>query len=140
MSPGNALPEYPRPQLTRPRWQSLNGTWQFQPASAGEQAPVGRSLSDRILVPYPPESRLSGIARHYSAMWYRRTFTPPAGWHVRAGCEGAACPRLLLHFGAVDYRAAVYVNGTLVAGHAGGYNAFDVERAGPHVGGQRLRL
>src|SRR4051812_28083575 len=59
------LPEYPRPQLARTRWQNLNGVWQFAAATgADEPPPVGRDLAERILVPYPVESALSGIMRH----------------------------------------------------------------------------
>ena len=74
------MPEYPRPQLTRPRWQNLNGVWQFASAAAGETPPFGQDLAERILVPYPVESALSGIMRHEERMWYRRTFTVPANW------------------------------------------------------------
>jgi hypothetical protein len=124
VGPGNALPQYPRPQLTRPRWQNLNGVWQFAPAAAGETPPVGQDLAERILVPYPVESALSGIMRHEERMWYRRTFTVPAGW--QAGGSG----RLLLHFGGVDYDATVYVNGVQVAHHLGGYDAFTADITG----------
>jgi hypothetical protein len=118
VGPGNALPDYPRPQLTRDRWQNLNGVWQFAKAAVGEAPPVGRSLAERVLVPYPIESALSGIQRHEDRMFYRRTFTVPGGW------TGS---RLLLHFGAVDYDAKVWVSGTQVATHRGGYDGFDVD-------------
>jgi hypothetical protein len=121
VSPSNALPEYPRPQLTRARWQNLNGVWQFAGASAGEAPPVGEDLAESILVPYPTESALSGIERHEDHMWYRRTFEVPASWQVGDG------QRLRLHFGAVDYAATVWVNGTEVAEHTGGYTAFSVD-------------
>jgi hypothetical protein len=121
VGPDNALPDYPRPQLTRTRWQNLNGVWQFAGATAGEQPPVGKDLGERILVPYPVESALSGIARSgVQHMWYRRTFTVPASW--RNGGQ-----RLVLQFGAVDHTAKVYVNGREVATHTGGYNAFSVD-------------
>src|SRR3954465_10057352 len=120
VSPTNALPDYPRPQLTRSRWQNLNGTWQFaEAAAAGETPPTGKDLANRILVPYPVESSLSGIQKHVDHMWYRRTFTVPRSWHG---------DRLLLHFQAVDYQAAVYVNGVKVATHTRGYDPFT-----PHV-------
>ncbi|MHC3467557.1 PA14 domain-containing protein [Streptomyces sp. 7R007] len=121
VTPDNAHPEYPRPQLTRADWQNLNGTWQFAAATAGEQPPVGRKLAERILVPYPVESQLSGLERHEDRMWYRRTFTVPAGWHIGSG------KRLQLNFGAVDWRAEVYVNGTKVAEHQGGYDKFGAD-------------
>ncbi|MGY5117353.1 PA14 domain-containing protein [Streptomyces sp. 900105755] len=121
VGPGNAHPEYPRPQLTRGDWQNLNGTWQFAAATAGEQPPVGRKLGEKILVPYPVESQLSGLERHEDRMWYRRTFTVPAGWKIGSG------RRLQLNFGAVDWRAEVYVNGTKVAEHQGGYDKFSAD-------------
>ncbi|HEV7965716.1 MAG TPA: glycoside hydrolase family 2, partial [Actinoplanes sp.] len=121
VGPDNALPEYPRPQLTRDRWQNLNGVWEFAKADVGQAVPTGQSLGERVLVPYPIESALSGIQRHEDRMWYRRTFTVPAGWQVTHG------RRLQLHFGAVDYDAKVYVNGTQVATHRGGYDGFDVD-------------
>src|SRR5581483_4343202 len=124
VGPHNALPDYPRPQLTRPRWQNLNGVWQFASATAGETPPFGQDLAERILVPYPVESALSGIMRHEQRMWYRRTFTVPASW--QAGKEN----RLLLHFGAVDYDTTVYVNGVEVAHHLGGYDAFTADITG----------
>ncbi|MGW2238064.1 PA14 domain-containing protein [Streptomyces sp. NPDC001759] len=121
VGPGNAHPEYPRPQLTRTDWRNLNGRWQFAAASAGERPPVGRNLAERILVPYPVESQLSGLERHEDRMWYRRTFTVPAGWRIGSG------KRLMLNFGAVDWRAEVYVNGVKVTEHQGGYDKFGAD-------------
>ncbi|WP_443050555.1 PA14 domain-containing protein [Streptomyces sp. NBC_00286] len=121
VGPGNAHPEYPRPQLTRDAWRNLNGRWQFAAAEAGEKPPVGKDLKERILVPYPVESQLSGIERHEDRMWYRRTFTVPADWKIGSG------KRLKLNFGAVDWHSEVYVNGTKVADHKGGYDKFSAD-------------
>lgn len=121
VGPKNAHPEYPRPQLTRDAWQNLNGEWQFAAAKSGDKPPVGKQLGEKILVPYPVESQLSGIERHEDRMWYRRTFTVPAGWKVGDG------KRLQLNFGAVDWQSEVYVNGKKVADHKGGYDKFSAD-------------
>ncbi|MET8644692.1 PA14 domain-containing protein [Streptomyces sp. NPDC004074] len=121
VTPANAHREYPRPQLTRDAWQNLNGSWQFAAATEGENPPVGRKLAEQILVPYPVESQLSGIERHEDRMWYRRTFTVPPGWKIGDN------KRLQLNFGAVDWQADVYVNGTKVAEHKGGYDKFSAD-------------
>src|SRR5690242_9671319 len=118
VSPANALPEYPRPQLVRPDWLNLNGEWQFANATAGQTPPFGQNLAESVLVPFPVESGLSGIQRHPDRMWYRRTFTVPASWSGR---------RVQLHFGAVDWEATVYVNGVQVGVHQGGFDAFSFD-------------
>ncbi|WP_369201745.1 PA14 domain-containing protein [Streptomyces sp. PU-14G] len=126
VGPGNALPEYPRPQLKRDKWKNLNGTWQFAGAEKGQAPPVGRHkrLDEKILVPYPVESRLSGVERHEERMWYKRTFTVPKSWKVSDGARGK---RLHLTFDAVDWQATVYVNGKRVATHKGGYDRFTAD-------------
>ncbi len=121
VGPDNALPEYPRPQLTRDRWQNLNGVWEFAAAGSLGTPPVGRTLGERVLVPYPIESALSGIQRSEDRMWYRRTFEVPPDWRGE---------RVMLNFGAVDYVAKVWVNGTLVAAHQGGYDKFGADITG----------
>ena len=115
------LPEYPRPQLTRQTWLNLNGQWQFQGASAGEAPPVGQTLDETILVPFPVESALSGIQRFDDRMWYRRVFELPEGWDGQ---------RIQLNFGAVDYEAKVWVNGQEIGQHKGGYDAFNFDITG----------
>ncbi|MFF1810255.1 PA14 domain-containing protein [Streptomyces sp. NPDC058251] len=134
VSPGNAHPEYPRPQLTRDAWQNLNGRWQFAAATAGERPPVGKTLGERVLVPYPVESQLSGLERHEERMWYRRTFTVPADWRIGSG------KRLRLNFGAVDWQAEVYVNGTEVTRHQGGYDKFGADITGALKPGRTQEL
>ncbi len=110
--------EYPRPQLRRESYLNLNGQWDFA-AKKGKQFP--RSYSQKILVPFCPESLLSGIHAHYGEdqfLFYRREITLPDGF-----LKG----RLLLHFGAVDQQVEVFINGRIVGKHTGGYNAFYID-------------
>ena len=122
-------PEYPRPQWTRSDWLNLNGEWEFEEdprlAGEGEGWPSGRTLGGRIMVPFAPESRLSGIGKRdfMPSVWYRREVTLPEGWGGR---------RVWLHFGAVDYEATVWLNGRLVGQHRGGYTPFQFEIT-PHL-------
>nr|WP_203828827.1 LamG-like jellyroll fold domain-containing protein [Actinoplanes palleronii] len=121
------LPEYPRPQLVRDDWVNLNGPWEFAGAAAGEQPVFGAKLAEKIIVPFPVESQLSGLERRESHMFYRKLITVPKGWKIGSG------QRLKLNFGAVDYQAKVYVNGTLVTEHTGGYTAFTADITGALV-------
>jgi beta-galactosidase/beta-glucuronidase len=119
---------HPRPQLVRERWTDLGGAWQFAHDDADAGLREGwvaqpERFTRTIQVPFPPESRLSGVADpgFHPVVWYRRTFeVPPAD---RPGA-------LLLHFGAVDYRAQVWVNGQLVAQHEGGHTPFSADISG----------
>ncbi|QRK13886.1 glycoside hydrolase family 2 [Archangium violaceum] len=121
LDPANPLPEYPRPQQVRDQWLNLNGPWEFAGAAEGELPVFGRTLPERIIVPFPVESQLSGLERHEDHMFYRKLFTVPASWRIGAG------QRLRLNFGAVDYHARVWVNGQQVAEHIGGYTAFSAD-------------
>lgn len=118
------LPEYPRPQQVRDRWENLNGPWEFAGADADEQPVFGKKLGERITVPFPVESQLSGLERHEDHMFYRKLVTVPKSWSVGKGKDGK---RLKLNFGAVDYRSVVWVNGTKVAEHTGGYTSFSAD-------------
>ncbi|MDB5351801.1 MAG: beta-galactosidase/beta-glucuronidase [Planctomycetota bacterium] len=115
VKPDNVLPEYPRPQLARRDWQNLNGLWQFAIGKEGDTPPVGKTLTDQILVPFPVESALSGVMKRADRLWYRRTFTVPKTW---------AGKRTLLHFGAVDWETQVWINGKDLGSHQGGYDPF----------------
>ncbi|HXG10534.1 MAG TPA: glycoside hydrolase family 2 TIM barrel-domain containing protein [Gemmataceae bacterium] len=115
VSPDKVHPEYPRPQMVRKDWQNLNGVWQLAFAKEGEAPPFGKELPERILVPFPVESALSGVMKRADRLWYRRTFAVPKEW---------AGKRVLLHFGAVDWEANVWVNGKPVGQHKGGYDPF----------------
>ncbi|WP_329469042.1 PA14 domain-containing protein [Streptomyces sp. NBC_01723] len=121
----NPLPEYPRPQQVRSKWKNLNGPWQFSAAEAGEQPVFGKNLDEKIIVPFPVESQLSGLERHEDHMFYRKLVEVPKSWKV--GGSDKAGNRLKLNFGAVDYQARVFVNGKKVAEHTGGYNAFSAD-------------
>ena len=127
-------PEYPRPQFRRPDWVNLNGEWAFAfddkregllggwQHTPAEQLQAGRSPFDRaILVPFSYQAPLSGIGERafHDVVWYARIFYPPY-----LDEDGG---RLLLHFGALDYRAAVWINGTQVTSHEGGHTPFSTD-------------
>ncbi|MDQ0790848.1 LamG-like jellyroll fold domain-containing protein [Streptomyces sp. B3I8] len=121
------LPEYPRPQQVRSKWKNLNGPWQFAGAKKDEQPVFGKDLGEKIIVPYPVESQLSGLERHEDHMFYRKLVDVPKSWKVGKSGKSATGDRLKLNFGAVDYRATVWVNGKKVAEHTGGYTAFTAD-------------
>lgn len=116
VSPEIVHPEYPRPQMVRKDWLNLNGLWDY--AITAKDAAKPEKWDGQILVPFPIESSLSGVGKRVAPtqlLWYRRTFkapkTPNGG-------------RLLLHFGAVDWHAFVFVNGNEIGEHRGGYDPF----------------
>jgi hypothetical protein len=116
VSPANALPEYPRPQMARKSWVNLNGLWQYAIRPAAEEKPV--NWDGEILVPFAVESALSGVKKAVTPdeqLWYRRKFESP-----KLEDDG----RLLLHFGAVDWKCTVWINGKQVGEHTGGFNPF----------------
>ncbi|MHC4148423.1 MAG: sugar-binding domain-containing protein [Planctomycetota bacterium] len=119
VSAGKVHPEYPRPQMVRKEWMSLNGEWEYA-ICAKEMGRPG-VFDGTILVPFCAESALSGVQRQVGAdnrLWYRRSFSVPREWSDR---------RILLHFGAVDWEATVWVNGKEVGSHRGGYDPFSFD-------------
>lgn len=119
VSPTNALKEYPRPQMERNNWVNLNGLWDYAVTDKGASKPS--VFEGHILVPYPIESALSGVKKALlptQNLWYKRSFTRPA---IKAG------EKVKLNFGAVDYEATIFVNGTQVGKHEGGYTAFSFD-------------
>ncbi len=117
-------PEHPRPDFERQAWMCLNGEWEFEIDADGNGEArglsTGRPLAQRIIVPFCPESKLSGIGNtdFMKDVWYRRTFELPAKMQGK---------RILLHFGAVDWHARVWVNGIYAGDHRGGYSPFTFE-------------
>jgi hypothetical protein len=119
-------PEHPRPDLFRENWMTLNGEWQFEidRAADGEARGLaqGKELNAKIIVPFCPESKLSGLAlgntERLKDVWYRRMFTVPPAMQGK---------RVRLHFGGVDYRTWVFINGRLAGTHVGGNVAFNFD-------------
>lgn len=114
-------PEYPRPQFVRENWLNLNGTWQFEidhgKSGIARKLQEADKLSGTIVVPFCPESKLSGVEYKdfMAAVWYKREFTVPDNW---------LSGRILLHFGAVDNETQVWINGVFAGRHKGGYSSF----------------
>jgi len=131
VSPDNALPEYPRPQMVRDTWLNLNGLWELAIVSKDAKP---TTFDQKILVPFPVESALSGVMKSVSEnerLWYRRSFELPKRW---------VGERILLHFGACDFETIVIVNGKEMGRHRGGYDAFtfDITEALRPVGPNEL--
>jgi len=119
VTPETAWQEYPRPQMVREEWTNLNGLWKYAIVPRDAEQPT--KWDGEILVPFAVESALSGVQKPVSPdqrLWYRRTFAKP---------ELPAGQRLLLHFGAVDWEATVWVNGKQVGEHRGGYDPFSFD-------------
>lgn len=119
----NVWKEYPRPIMERTAWKNLNGLWSYAVKPKGEAQPT--KWDGEILVPFCIESSLSGVGKTLGDMnelWYNRTFTVPAQWKKQ---------NVLLHFGAVDWKADVWVNDVKVGSHTGGYVpfSFDITQA-----------
>ena len=119
VSPTNAHPEYPRPQMLRPEWKSLNGLWDYAVTPKSEACP--KAFDGKILVPFAIESSLSGVGKALTpedALWYSTSFTVPSNWKGK---------RLILNFDAVDWKAEVFVNDIKVGSHTGGYTRFSLD-------------
>jgi len=117
-------PEYPRPQFVRNAWINLNGTWTytFDFGNSGKNRRLyeSKGFGDKIIVPFCPESKLSGVEHKdfISNMWYQRTISVPSDWNGK---------KILLHFGAVDYKAEAYIDGKFVGRHSGGTSSFEFD-------------
>ena len=119
VDPSNVLPEYPRPIMQRTEWQNLNGLWNYAIRPTGEREP--QTFDGKILVTLAVESSLSGVQKRVgdkNELWYNRTFTVPSKWKDK---------KILLHFGAVDWKADVWVNDIKVGQHTGGYTPFSFD-------------
>lgn len=112
------LNEYPRPQMLRAEWMNLNGRWEY---AMCKSAVMPKRFDGEIIVPFSPETELSGVGRSLKSdeyLWYRRSFVFPESFRGK---------RVLLHFGAVDQTAKVFVNGHECAFHVGGYTPFSID-------------
>ncbi len=118
LDPQNVLPEYPRPRMERDEWLNLNGLWEYAITDADAEP---EAYDGHILVPFAVESALSGVGRRVDenqALWYEREFKVPAAWNGK---------RVMLNFGAVDWKAEVYVDGQKAGEHTGGYAPFSFD-------------
>lgn len=120
VNPQAPLPEYPRPQFVRKNWKNLNGLWQYAIAN-GKLGTAPSHYDGQILVPYPVESALSGVGKMVGkdkTLWYQKEIT------IDRSLRGK---RLILHFGAVDWLAEVYINGKKAGSHEGGFDPFSFD-------------
>ena len=117
-------PEYPRPQFEREAWMNLNGTWSFDfdfgESGKDRNYQNSQDLGKQILVPYCPESKLSGVQHvdFINCMWYQRKISIPSDWNNK---------KIFLNFGAVDYMAEIYIDGNIIQRHYGGSSSFSVD-------------
>ena len=119
VDPNNVLPEYPRPIMERGEWKNLNGLWNYAIIEKGQ--PIPATFDGEILVPFAVESALSGVGKRMDdtkELIYQRSFDVPSAWKGK---------QVLLHFGAVDWKADVWVNDVKVGSHTGGYAPFSFD-------------
>lgn len=119
VNPTQPLPDYPRPQMVRNNWVNLNGLWDYAIQPKSEEKPAG--WQGKILVPYPVESALSGVAKQVgkeNLLWYKHHFEIPSNMKNQ---------QIILHFGAVDWFSEVFINGSKVGEHKGGYDPFSFD-------------
>lgn len=131
VDPTNPLPEYPRPILEREQWQNLNGLWDYAILPKGTGIPT--TFEGKILVPYPIESSLSGVQKtvgENNELWYNRTFSVPLTWKGK---------KVLLHFGAIDWKADIWVNNIKIDTHKGGYTPIDLDIT-PYLNKEKLQI
>ncbi len=131
VNPQNPLPEYPRPILVRNEWQNLNGLWDYAILTKGNGLPA--KFDGKILVPFAIESSLSGVQKRVgqaNELWYQRNFTIASAWKNK---------KILLNFGAVDWKADVWINDIKIGSHQGGYTAFSFDIT-PFLGKETQKL
>ncbi len=127
INPSAVLPEYPRPTLERSDWKNLNGEWAYAIREKGEVEPA--AFDGNILVPFAIESSLSGVQKNVgekNELWYKRLFTVPSAWKGK---------QVKLNFGAVDWKADVFVNDILIGSHQGGFTPFSFDIT-PYLSGK----
>ncbi|RTY84083.1 beta-galactosidase [Flavobacterium sp. LS1P28] len=131
VNPKQVLPEYPRPIMERKEWKNLNGLWNYAIQEVGKSAPA--KYDGQILVPFAVESSLSGVMKEVGAkneLWYNTTFNLESNWKGQ---------NILLHFGAVDWKTEVWLNGVKIGSHTGGYTPFSFDIT-PFITGKTQQL
>jgi len=131
VDPNHVLPEYPRPIMERSEWKNLNGLWNYAIQELGKPAPT--KYDGQILVPFAVESSLSGVMKEVSAkneLWYDTNFTIESNWKGK---------NIVLHFGAVDWKTEVWLNGVKIGSHTGGYTPFSFDIT-PFITGKTQQL
>jgi len=131
VKPDNVLSEYPRPIMERPDWKNLNGLWEYRISPKGSKMPT--EFDGNILVPFAVESSLSGVGKKVGAskeLWYQTNFVVPKNWKGK---------EVLLHFGAVDWKADIWLNDIKIGDHSGGYTPFTLNIT-PFLNGASQKL